>query len=66
MQIVQVPADGLRDGDLGDDEFIGCAQESLSIDILPCMTRRAPPFYPSHTDLLQKRKQPSNPPVASS
>lgn len=43
-QIIQVPADGLRDGNLGDDEFIDCAQEGLQIDILPCMTLRAPPF----------------------
>lgn len=28
-QIIQVPADGLRDGNLGDDELVDCAQEGL-------------------------------------
>lgn len=48
---------------MGDDEFVDCAQEGLQIDILPRMTLSPPPFYPSHTDLLQKRKRLPKPPV---
>ena len=39
-QIVQVSADGLRDGDMGNDESSYCAEEGLSVDILSC---NAPP-----------------------
>lgn len=36
LQAVQVPANGLRDGYLGDDVFVDCAEEGLQINLLPC------------------------------
>ena len=35
IQTIQIPADGLRDGNMGDDEPLDSAQESLQINILP-------------------------------
>lgn len=35
-QTFQVPADGLRDGYLGDDDPVVRAKEGLQVDILPC------------------------------
>ncbi|CAF9929067.1 MAG: hypothetical protein ALECFALPRED_004240 [Alectoria fallacina] len=34
-QTIQVPADGFRDGNMGDDKPLDSAEESLQIDILP-------------------------------
>lgn len=39
LKTVQVPTDGLRDGSLGNDFPAHSAQESFSVDILPCMLR---------------------------
>lgn len=65
-QIIQVPADGLRDGNLGDDEFIDCAQEGLQIDILPCMTLRAPPLtFLILTSFRNASDFPTEPPAAA-
>ena len=35
-QIVQVPADGFRDGGVGDDELAHSAEEGVSVDVLSC------------------------------
>lgn len=42
-QIIQVPADGFRNGDMGDDQSAHSAQEGLPVYILP----RNLPTYPS-------------------
>ena len=36
FQAVQVPADGLRDGYMGNDIAVDCAEEGLQVDLLSC------------------------------
>lgn len=36
LQIIQIPTNGFRDGNMGDDESSDSAEEGLQINILPC------------------------------
>ena len=55
VQIIQVPTNGLRNGNLGDDEPPDSAQKGLPLDLLPRTLSLSP--YLNHIELkiLQKR-----------
>ena len=54
-QTIQVPADGFRDGNMGDDKPLDSAEESLQIDILPRTPLCASlcPDLPANPSLLE-------------
>jgi len=44
-QIIQVPSNGLRDGNMGDDIHSNSAEESLQINLLSCAHIHTPLSY---------------------